>query len=488
MRVNTSSQPSELEAQACEAAKACDLEAHEERHCSDGSCAGEHGGHHHHHQAAPARELQEEPTFIFKVLDMDCPSCAKAVENAVRVTPGVKDASVNYATATLAVVADPAALPVDVERAVLSCVRSCGEDLELTQAQADRLDAERSWFETHRELALMAASGAGILGGLVAEYGFAASLAALGCYLAAALAGLAFVGPMAVASLRRHTADMNLLMGIAVAGALVMGFVQWAYGNLDLDVFRDGAVVIFLDQIGEWLEGWSMRKTRGSVESLAQLAPDIAHVVRPDGTTKDVELDQVEEGEVVRVLPGERVPLDGTVIAGASSFDEAPVTGESVPQDKGEGAEVFGGTLNTIAAVDVRVTSDADCGTLARIISQVQGAQAEKAPYEAFVDRFAAVYTPAVVAIACAVGLGVPVCLSVVAALLGMPMPDWSAWIWRALTLLVIACPCALVISTPVSFVSAISRAAHLGVLVKGGAYFDIGSKVDAIALTRPAR
>ena len=486
MSVNTSSQPSELEAQACEAAKACDLEAHEERHCSDGSCADEHAGmHRHHHQAATAHQLQEEPTFIFKVLDMDCPSCAKAVENAVRVTPGVKDASVNYATATLAVVADPAALPVDVERAVLSCVRSCGEDLELTQAQADRLDAERSWFETHRELALMAASGAGILGGLVAEYGFAASLAALGCYLAAALAGLAFVGPMAVASLRRHTADMNLLMGIAVAGALVMGFVQWAYGNLDLDVFRDGAVVIFLDQIGEWLEGWSMRKTRGSVESLAQLAPDIAHVVRPDGTTKDVELDQVEEGEVVRVLPGERVPLDGTVIAGASSFDEAPVTGESVPQDKGEGAEVFGGTLNTIAAVDVRVTSDADCGTLARIISQVQGAQAEKAPYEAFVDRFAAVYTPAVVAIACAVGLGVPVCLSVVAALLGMPMPDWSAWIWRALTLLVIACPCALVISTPVSFVSAISRAAHLGVLVKGGAYFDIGSKVDAIAFDK---
>lgn len=486
MSVNTSSQPSELEAQACEAAKACDLEAHEERHCSDGSCADEHAGmHRHHHQAATAHQLQEEPTFIFKVLDMDCPSCAKAVENAVRVTPGVKDASVNYATATLAVVADPAALPVDVERAVLSCVRSCGEDLELTQAQADRLDAERSWFETHRELALMAVSGVGILGGLVAEYGFAAPLAALGCYLAAALAGLAFVGPMAVASLRRHTADMNLLMGVAVAGALVMGFVQWAYGNLDLDVFRDGAVVIFLDQIGEWLEGWSMRKTRGSVESLAQLAPDIAHVVRPDGTTKDVELDQVEEGEVVRVLPGERVPLDGTVIAGASSFDEAPVTGESVPQDKGEGAEVFGGTLNTIAAVDVRVTSDADCGTLARIISQVQGAQAEKAPYEAFVDRFAAVYTPAVVAIACAVGLGVPVCLSVVAALLGMPMPDWSAWIWRALTLLVIACPCALVISTPVSFVSAISRAAHLGVLVKGGAYFDIGSKVDAIAFDK---
>ncbi len=265
MSVNTSSQPSELEAQACEAAKACDLEAHEERHCSDGSCADEHAGmHRHHHQAATAHQLQEEPTFIFKVLDMDCPSCAKAVENAVRVTPGVKDASVNYATATLAVVADPAALPVDVERAVLSCVRSCGEDLELTQAQADRLDAERSWFETHRELALMAVSGVGILGGLVAEYGFAASLAALGCYLAAALAGLAFVGPMAVASLRRHTADMNLLMGIAVAGALVMGFVQWAYGNLDLDVFKDGAVVIFLDQIGEWLEGWSMRKTRGS--------------------------------------------------------------------------------------------------------------------------------------------------------------------------------------------------------------------------------
>ncbi len=228
-----------------------------------------------------------------------------------------------------------------------------------------------------------------------------------------------------------------------------------------------------------------MRRSRGSVEGLMELAPETAHVVRADGSVADEPLVDVEVGWEVRVLPGERVPLDGTLVAGDSSFDEAPVTGESVPQDKGAGARVYGGSLNTVAPVTVRVTSRADSGTLARIVSMVQGAQAQKAPYEAFVDRFAAVYTPAVVAVAAAVGVGVPLCLTLVGALGLGAAPDWGAWVWRALTLLVIACPCALVISTPVSFVSAISRAARMGVLVKGGAYFDIGSKVDAVAFDK---
>ncbi|MDD3177884.1 MAG: heavy metal translocating P-type ATPase, partial [Atopobiaceae bacterium] len=188
------------------------------------------------------------------------------------------------------------------------------------------------------------------------------------------------------------------------------------------------------------------------------------------------------EGSRIRILAGERVPLDGRIVDGASSFDEAAITGESVPADKGVGAEVFAGTLNTSGVVEVEATAEADESTLSRIVTMVQGAQAEKAPYEAFVDRFAAVYTPAVVAAAAVIALVVPLTIGLVT---GFDTVAWRDWVYRALTMLVIACPCALVISTPVSFVSAITRAARMGVLVKGGAYFDIACKVGAITFDK---
>ena len=241
-------------------------------------------------------------------------------------------------------------------------------------------------------------------------------------------------------------------------------------------------MVIFLDQVGEWLEGWSMRKTSSSIKELMSLAPPTAHVVGEDGAVSDVAVADVEEGQVIRVLAGERVPLDGRIVAGSSSFDEAPVTGESVPQDKGVGAEVFNGALNANAVVDVEVTADEDESTIARIISMVQGAQAEKAPYESFIDRFAEVYTPIVIAIAAVVGVVVPLALGAAGV---MVWSAWRDWVYRALSLLVVACPCALVISTPVSFVSAITRAAKIGVLVKGGACFDTATKVDAVAFDK---
>ena len=442
----------------------------------DGACAREHD---HAHAAIVSHHLDADPDFTFTVTGIDCPSCAKGAENAVRIADGVVDASLDYVTSTLTVIAAPDASAVSVEKAVLGAVRSCGLDLDLPEEELERLDASRSWWDEHREVLLMGVSGAGIALGLILEFALGALAPSVVVYTIAAAAGLVFVGPMAQAALGRRTADMNVLMGIAVLGALIMGFYELGAGMDALDTFRDAAIVIFLDQIGEWLEGWSMRKTRGSIENLMALAPEIAHVVEGDAT-RDVELDDVEEGWAVRVLPGERVPLDGVILEGDSALDESPVTGESVPLDKGPGDAVFGGTLNTVGTLTVRVTDDADCGTLARIVNLVQGAQAERAPYESFVDRFAAVYTPIVVAVALVVGLGVPLVL----ALFGQPV-EWLAWIWRALTLLVIACPCALVISTPVSFVSAITRAAKIGVLVKGGAYLDIASKVDAVAFDK---
>ena len=464
----------------------CD-HGHDHHHDDECSCGCGHSHDHHHddecscgcgheHEHVPTHELEKEPAFSYHVLGVDCPNCALNVQNAVRMLKSVEDARLVYATATLDVVAAPGVDVVACKREVLKTVRSCGEDLELTDDERAELEAERSWFEQNREKILMGISAFMLVAGLVTEHLMGSEAGATPFYVIAAVAGLVFVAPMAIASLRRGSADMNVLMGIAVIGALVMGFTG------DPSVFSDAAIVIFLDQVGEWLEGWSMRKTSGSIKELMNLAPSVAHVVAPDGTTTDVKTKGVKEGYTIRILPGERVPLDGVIVRGASSFNEAPVTGESVPRDKGEGAEVFAGSLNANAVVDVRVTADEDETTLARIVSQVQGAQAEKAPYESFVNRFAASYTPVVVVGALVLGVCVP---GVLTLMHGFDGSVWHDWVYRACSLLVVACPCALVISTPVSFVSALSCAAKRGVLVKGGGHFDVATRVTHIAFDK---
>ena len=174
-----------------------------------------------------------------------------------------------------------------------------------------------------------------LVAGLITEHIMGNETRAIPFYVLAAVAGLVFVAPMAFAALKRRTADMNVLMGIAVLGGLIMGFAG------DPSTFGDAAIVIFLDQIGEWLEGWSMRKTSGSIKELMKLAPEEAHLVQgegPDAHVEDVAVEDVEEGERIRVLPGERVPLDGVILVGSSSFNEAAITGESTPKDKGVGA------------------------------------------------------------------------------------------------------------------------------------------------------
>ena len=439
-------------------------------HHDDDCCCCDCGHPHEEHQLAVA------PTFSYHVLDVDCPHCALQCQNAVRLCKTVDDARLTYATSTLEIVREHGVSDDECLREVLACVRSCGLDLELSPEERTRLEAERSWWEEHRERVLMIISGVALGIGLILDHLAQNEPAAIPFYVIAAVAGLVFVAPMAIAALKRRTADMNVLMGIAVLGALIMGFTG------DSSVFGDAAIVIFLDQIGEWLEGWSMRRATGSIQGLMELAPDLTHVLTTDGSVEDAPTGVVEEGQLIRVLPGERVPLDGIIVSGVSSFNEAAITGESVPADKTVGADVYAGSLNVQGVVDLEVTADDDCTTLARIVSMVQGAQAEKAPYESFIDRFAAVYTPLVVAAALVVGLGVPLVLSLVSGFSGQL---WHDWIYRALSLLVVACPCALVISTPVSFVSALSRAARMGVLVKGGAFFDVASRVTAVAFDK---
>lgn len=366
------------------------------------------------------------------------------------------------------------------------------------------------------EKSLLIGSGALFCVGVFFECFFLQTPYAPLFYIAAAALGLLFVAPSVIKACIKRTADINTLMGIAVLGALIMGFYKISYGEVDVELFRDAAIVIFLYQIGEALEDWSYEKTQTSIETLMNLAPELAHVVQGSMRDraaascaslplKDEKLDEVGLDCVVKVLPGERVPLDGTIVEGTSAFNEAPVTGESIPQDKGSGEKVYGGSLNTSAPVFVRVEARSDGGMLARIVNMVETAQKQKAPYESFISRFAAVYTPIVVIVALVVAFLVPALLTVLdtfvapgtalqlstltgatAGVAATPASNiWMVWIARALTLLVISCPCALVISTPVSFVSAITCAARFGVLVKGGSCFDSASRLNIIAFDK---
>lgn len=263
-------------------------------------------------------------------------------------------------------------------------------------------------------------------------------------------------------ALARLQFDMNGMMTGAVAGAALMG--QWG----------EGASVAFLYSVSNWLEGYTTDRARRSIRALMDLAPREARV-RRHGAEHVIPVEQVEAGDLLLIRPGEKIPMDGTVRAGASAVNQAPITGESVPVDKGPGDAVYAGTLNGHGALEVEVTRRVEDTTLARIIHLVEEAQARRAPSQQFVERFARVYTPAVLALAAALMVAPPL-------LAGAP---WPAWIYRGLALLIVSCPCALVVSTPVTIASAIANAARRGILIKGGAYLEALGGIQAIALDK---
>jgi Cd2+/Zn2+-exporting ATPase len=341
-----------------------------------------------------------------------------------------------------------------------------------------------------------------LLSGLLLLLAAAASLARLPEPLVTAMLGVAivsggvFIFRKAWSSLRyNRELDINVLMTLAVVGAMLIG--EWA----------EAAVVVFLFSLGEALEGYTMDRARNAIRSLMSLAPAEATVLRPcldcaghlgqplpgggayeggpcpwcEPHELAVPVEELAIGEVVLVRPGERIPMDGVVLAGRSAVNQAPITGESLPVDKAPGDEIFAGSINGNGALELHITRLAADNTLSRLIHMVEQAQAQKAPAQRWIDRFARVYTPAVVAIAAAVAVLPPL-------LFGQPLLDTASqtgWLYRALTLLVIACPCALVISTPVSIVSAISAAARHGVLVKGGVHLETLARVRVVAFDK---
>lgn len=280
--------------------------------------------------------------------------------------------------------------------------------------------------------------------------------------LAIALSGFA-VYRKGLQALLRGKLNINALMTVAVTGAFLVG--QWP----------EAAMVMALYTIAEWLEARAVDRARNAIRSLLDLAPSMAEVRQTDGSWLSLPVQGVAVGGVVRVRPGERLALDGRVVAGRSAIDQAPVTGESIPVEKGPGDAVFAGTINQHGALEYEVTAPATDTVLARIIHAVEEAQGKRAPTQRFVDRFAAAYTPAVFVISLAV------------AVLGPWLAGWT-WLaasYKALVILVIACPCALVISTPVTVVSGLAAAAKRGILIKGGVYLEEARKLTRIAMDK---
>jgi Cd2+/Zn2+-exporting ATPase len=315
--------------------------------------------------------------------------------------------------------------------------------------------------------ALTAGSGALIVLGVLATQGWYAPWS-VAAYMAAIALSIATPLRRAAGSIRKRTLDINVLMVIAVAGAIALG--DWF----------EAATVVWLFGVAQWLEARSMDRAQRAIRSLVMMAPTTA-IVRRGAAEQEVAVNDIAEGDVVVVRPGERIPVDGMVVTGESAIDQSPVTGESWPVEKNPGDDVLAGTINGTGAIEIQATRLASQSTLARIVRLVEQAQAERAPVQKLVDRFARRYTPAVVMLAIGVAVVPPLVTGGVA--------GWSeaaaTWSYRALALLVVACPCALVISTPVSIVSALTAAARAGVLIKGGSHLEQLGGIACVAFDK---
>ncbi len=402
----------------------------------------------------------------FELRDVDCPDCAASIERGVSRLPGVLWAASSFATAQL---------HVEFERGKTSCpeivrlvsahgararvILATGDDQRRTQREpASGLVAW--WVERRRLIATMLATILTIAGAAVQASGHRTAAADL-LALAIAIGGYSTARAAWLAA-RNREVDMNSLMTIAVIGAAAIG--EWT----------EGATVVTLFSIGNLLQAGAMERTRRSIGALIDLTPKSATVVRGRGEFQ-VPVEQVRLGEQLLVKPGERIPLDGIVTGGASDVNQAPITGESVPVTRATGDAVYAGTLNGEGALSIEVTSVLRDSLLSRIVHRVEEAQAQRAPIQRTIDRFARKYTPCVTGLAATVAVGPPAAITAWAVAHGQDAPPhlWTAWLLRALALLLISCPCALVISTPVAVVTAIGQAARRGALVKGGAFLE---------------
>ena len=435
-------------------------------------------------EQSPTRSLQAQ------IGGMDCGSCAKTVEAALQQVSGVSEISVSFATGRLNLTYDPQQVS---ETALHDRIKALGytiqqnspeesshsdccsdhehdfapvvsrnvEQIEPTGWKVWIRDSFGSLRSNRRSQSVLLA-GVGLILGLIAQQ------LALPIWMARAFYGVGIIVagyPIARAGLfelRLRRADMNLLMTISVIGAVILG--DWF----------EGALVVLLFSLGTTLQSFSFGRTRNAIRALMDLTPRTATVKR-NGKEVTVPAESVQLGEILTIRPGQRIALDGVVVAGDSAVDQSPITGESVPEDKSSGDSVFAGTLNQTGFLEVKVTHTSEDTTVAKIIHLVETAQSSRAPSQQWIDRFAEIYTPLVILIAVVIAVIPPLVFT----------QPFDVWLYRALTMLVIACPCALVISTPVSIVSAIGAATRQGVLFKGGDALETAGKLNILAFDK---
>lgn len=393
----------------------------------------------------------------FRIEAMDCPTEQTLIQDKLGKLAGIEQLEFNLINRVLGV-RHTLGGTVEIERAIDSLGMKAEPLIEGDAATAASASPSKTrWWPLG--LSAVAAIAAEVVHftGLAPEWLVAAlALAAiLGCGLGTYKKGWI--------ALKNRNLNINALMSIAVTGAVLIG--QWP----------EAAMVMVLFTVAELIEARSLDRARNAISGLMQLTPDMATVQQADGQWREVEVREVAIGAQVRVRPGERIGLDGEVTSGQSSVDQAPITGESLPVEKAMGDKLFAGTINQAGALEYRVTAAAGQSTLARIIKAVEEAQGARAPTQRFVDQFSRIYTPVVFALALAVALIPPLFLA----------GAWFDWVYRALVLLVVACPCALVISTPVTIVSGLAAAARKGILIKGGVYLEGGRKLDYLALDK---
>jgi Cd2+/Zn2+-exporting ATPase len=455
----------------------------------------------------------------FEVAGMDCASCATKIDTAVRRLPGVSDVSVSVTRQVMTVSHDDTAdLPAlarkvsglgyktvaagwpspEIPAQGASC---CGEHHARSEDVGHDHGGHEQEVHDHEghdhgghdhdrsESAGKPAAAAGLHGhdhgassgpwwasakgrltllcgaALVLAYGvghFFPDLAA-GAFIIALLVGLVPIARRAIMAARAGTPfSIEMLMTIAAVGAVI------------INAGEEAAAVVFLFLVGELLEGVAANRARRSIQALSDLVPKVAFVEENE-TTREVAADTLQPGMVIRVRPGDRVPADGDIISGESAVDEAPVTGESIPVRKGPGQPVFAGTVNGDGVLRVSVTAAAADNTIARVVRLVEEAQEAKAPTERFIDRFSRYYTPGVVVVAALVAIVPPLLWG----------GDWSEWVYKGLAILLIGCPCALVISTPAAIAASLSAGARRGLLVKGGAVLEKLGTVDTVAFDK---
>lgn len=400
---------------------------------------------------ANEQALEQLETKTYRVQGLTCTNCAAKFEQNVKALPGVKEAKVNFGAAKLTVWGE--ATIEELEQA------GAFERLKIRE-ERERI-TRREPFWKKKENWNILASAVLLLIGIAADTADGGILA-VAMYLAVIVIGGYSLFSTGLRNLARLQFDMNTLMTIAILGAAAIG--EW----------QEGAVVVILFAISEALERYSMDQARRSIASLMEMAPAEA-IIRRGAEEMTVPVEDVRVGDVMIVRPGGKIALDGVVVNGASTVNEAAITGESMPSEKTVGDSVFAGTLNGEGFLEVKVTKRTDETTLAKMIDLIEEAQAERAPSQAFIDRFARYYTPFIIIFALFIAIVPPLWMG----------GAWLDWVYRGLAVLVIGCPCALVISTPVAIVTAIGNAARRGVLIKGGVYLEQIGRLRAVAFDK---